>query len=62
MARSSAGEEVVMFIKTRAALAEAVRGKVKAGHSYETPAILTIPIDSVDPAYLGWLTAETARQ
>ncbi len=54
------GEEAVMIIKTRAALAEDVRATVKAMHSYTTPAILTIPIESVDPDYLAWLTAATA--
>jgi periplasmic divalent cation tolerance protein len=53
------GEEVVMLIKTRASLAEAVRAKVKAGHSYSTPAILVLPIESVDQTYLGWILAET---
>jgi periplasmic divalent cation tolerance protein len=55
------GEEVVMLIKTRASLAEAVRAAVKAGHSYETPAILVLPIESVDQTYLQWILAETER-
>lgn len=54
-------EEVVMIIKTRAASAEAVRMKVKAEHSYETPAILVLPVESVDETYLEWLIAETER-
>jgi periplasmic divalent cation tolerance protein len=54
------GEEVVMIIKTRAALAERVRAAVKEMHSYSTPALLTIPIEHVDRAYLDWLMAETA--
>jgi periplasmic divalent cation tolerance protein len=41
------GEEVVMIIKTRAALAEAVREAVRQLHSYSTPAILVLPIESV---------------
>jgi periplasmic divalent cation tolerance protein len=53
------GEEVVMIIKTRAALAERVSAAVKEMHSYTTPAILVIPIESVDQAYLGWLLGET---
>lgn len=53
------GEEVVMIIKTRASLAEGVRQAVKEMHSYVTPAILVIPIESVDQAYLGWILAET---
>jgi periplasmic divalent cation tolerance protein len=53
------GEEAVMIVKTRASLAEPVRAAVKEMHSYETPAILVIPLESVDAAYLGWLLAET---
>ena len=53
------GEEAVMLIKTRASLAEAVRVAVKDTHSYATPAILVLPIESVDQTYLGWLMAET---
>jgi periplasmic divalent cation tolerance protein len=53
------GEEAVMIVKTRASQSEAVRTAVKELHSYETPAILVIPIESVDEAYLRWLLAET---
>jgi len=53
------GEEVVMIIKTRATLAEAVRAAVKRTHSYTTPAILVLPIERVDPDYNAWLMAET---
>ena len=53
------GEEVVMIIKTRAALAEAVREAVRQLHSYSTPAILVLPIESVDSNYNAWLMAET---
>jgi periplasmic divalent cation tolerance protein len=54
-------EEVVMLIKTRASLAEEVRVRVKARHSYETPAILVLPIESVDQTYLAWVMAETEK-
>jgi periplasmic divalent cation tolerance protein len=54
------GEEVVMIIKTRASLAEDVRAAVKTMHSYATPAILVLPIESVDKDYLEWLLEETA--
>jgi len=53
------GDEVVMIIKTRAALAEAVRAAVKEMHSYTTPAVLVIPIESVDPDYQAWIVRET---
>jgi periplasmic divalent cation tolerance protein len=53
------GEEVVMIIKTRAALAEVVRAAVKELHSYTTPAILILPVDGGDENYLAWIVAET---
>jgi periplasmic divalent cation tolerance protein len=53
------GEEVVMIIKTRASLAEAVRAAVKEMHSYSTPAILVLPIESVDSDYHAWIVAQT---
>jgi len=53
------GDEVVMIVKTRAALTEAVRAAVKAMHSYTTPAILVLPIEHVDQDYCAWLMAET---
>ena len=52
-------EEVVMFIKTRAALAEPVRQAVKGLHSYETPAIMVLPVESVDADYHRWIVEET---
>src|SRR3954462_2553194 len=55
------GEEAVMIIKTRAALAEAVRAAVKEMHSDSTPAILVIALESVDPDYLAWLIAGTEQ-
>ena len=55
------GEEVVMIVKTRASLAEDVRAAVKAMHSYTTPAILILPIEGGEPAYLDWLMKETER-
>jgi periplasmic divalent cation tolerance protein len=55
------GQETVMIVKTRASLAETVAEKVREMHSYDTPAILVIPIESVDSGYLAWLAAETER-
>jgi periplasmic divalent cation tolerance protein len=56
------GDEVVMIIKTRASLTEAVAAAVKQMHSYTTPAILVLPVDGVDPDYNAWIMAETARE
>jgi len=54
-------EEAVMIVKTRAALAERVRSAIRDVHPYDTPAILVLPIESADPAYLQWLMDETAN-
>lgn len=54
-------EEVVMIIKTRASLAEPVSAAVKEQHSYSTPAILVMPIESVDQTYFEWLLLETDK-
>jgi periplasmic divalent cation tolerance protein len=53
------GEEAVMIIKTRASLSAQVLAAVKETHSYETPAILVLPIESVERTYLSWLLGET---
>jgi len=55
------GEETVMILKTRASLAARVSDAVKASHPYTTPAILVLPLESVEPTYLRWLLAETAQ-
>ena len=54
-------EETVMIVKTRASLAEAVRTAVKQMHSYTTPAVLFLPLEGGDPAYLEWLMEETRQ-
>jgi periplasmic divalent cation tolerance protein len=55
------GEEVVMFVKTRASFADRVRKVMKAEHPHETPAIMVIPVESVEDTYLRWIMAETDR-
>src|ERR1700685_604028 len=56
------GDEAVMIIKTRAALTEAHRAAVRKLHSYTTPAILVMPVESVDPDYHAWIVKETQGQ
>jgi len=53
------GEEVVMIIKTRATLADAVGAAVKEMHPYDTPAILVLPVEGGEAGYLAWMMAET---
>lgn len=52
-------DEVVMIVKTRAALAEQVRQAVKELHSYEVPSIMVLPVESVDADYQAWIFKET---
>jgi periplasmic divalent cation tolerance protein len=51
--------EAVMIVKTRAALAEAVRASVRATHPYDTPAIVVLPVESVDDRYFAWILGAT---
>ena len=53
------GEEIVMIIKTRASLAGPVQAAVKEMHSYSTPALLVLPLESGDSSYLQWIFAST---
>jgi periplasmic divalent cation tolerance protein len=52
-------EEAVMIFKTRASLAEAVRAAVKQTHSYTTPSIMVLPVESLDADYHKWIVQET---
>ena len=45
-----------------ASLVEAVRLAVKDMHPYTTPAILVLPIEGGEPAYLDWLMKETEKR
>lgn len=53
-------EETVMIVKTRASLADAVQASVKELHSYTTPAIMVLAVESVDPDYHAWIVNETS--
>lgn len=51
--------EVPMLIKTRADLAEAAIAHVRACHSYDNPALLTLPVDGGSADFIAWITAQT---
>ena len=55
-------DEVVMMVKTRTSLADAASAAVKELHSYETPAIMVLPVESVDSAYHHWIVEETTSR
>ncbi len=52
-------EEAVMIFKTRAGLAEQVLAAVKQLHSYTTPAVMVLPVESLDRDYQAWIVNET---
>lgn len=52
-------EEVVLLLKTTAALAPQVVEAVRAGHPYEVPAVFFLPVEGSHPAFLAWVGAET---
>jgi len=56
------GEEVAMILKTRASLADSVRRAIREHHSYETPAIAVIALESVDADFFGWILAQTRAE
>ncbi len=52
-------EEILMIVKTRAALFPALEALLRESHSYETPEILALPIWAGSAPYLAWLRAST---
>ena len=54
-------DEVAMIAKSTEALFDALNARVRALHSYDTPAIVAWPIVAGDAAYLDWIGAETGE-
>lgn len=52
-------DEVVMIVKTRNALKERVAAAVRAGHAYDTPAIVFLATLGGDKGFIDWIMAET---
>jgi len=52
--------EFVLIAKTRAALFDAVRDKIKAIHSYDVPCIVAYPMSDGDGPFLEWVAAAIA--
>jgi periplasmic divalent cation tolerance protein len=51
--------EAVLILKTRRDLADRLVVRVRELHPYETPAILVLPVQSGNPAFLEWIQDET---
>jgi periplasmic divalent cation tolerance protein len=49
-------DEVLLIIKTRAALTTEVQSTIATLHSYEIPEFLVVPIAGGSESYLSWLT------
>lgn len=52
-------EEHPMLIKTTAERYAALETAIRAGHPYELPEIIAVPIERGLPAYLDWVATET---
>lgn len=53
--------EIIIQFKTRFDLSAQLMAMLRQEHNYETPEILQIRIDQMDPDYEKWLTSVTAR-
>ena len=52
-------EEHPLLVKTTAERYPALEAAIRAGHPYELPEIIAVPIERGLPAYLDWVQAET---
>ncbi len=52
-------DEVLLLIKTRAELFEALRARVVALHPYEVPEVIRLGIEAGHAPYLEWIQAST---
>jgi periplasmic divalent cation tolerance protein len=51
--------EVLMIAKTKRALFDRLKGRIKELHSYEVPEIIGLPVIEGCKQYLDWLSQET---
>lgn len=52
-------EEHPVLVKTTAARYAELEAAIRAGHPYELPEIIAVPIERGLPAYLQWVDSET---
>jgi len=57
--RVERAQELLLVIKTRAALFGQLEARVKSLHSYQNPEVIALPISAGTAAYLDWLLGET---
>lgn len=51
--------EAVLILKTRRDLADHAVARLRELHPYDVPAILVLPVQSGNPAFLEWIQDET---
>lgn len=54
-----ADPEVVVVLKTRTELVDAVVARIRELHPYDQPCITSWPIERGDPGYLAWIESST---
>ena len=52
--------EVAMLVKTRKSLTDQAINAIKAGHPYDTPALLVLDVPQADADYCAWVFEQTA--
>lgn len=50
--------EILLLVKTSAAVAEEAVRLIAASHDYEVPEVVVLPVTGGLPAYLDWILAE----
>lgn len=60
--RIETAPEVPLLIKTTAERYAELETAIRAGHPYELPDIIAVPIDRGLPGYLDWVAAETLAE
>jgi len=57
--KTEAAEEFPLLIKTTRERYAALETAIRAGHPYELPEIIAVPVKAGLPAYLEWVDSET---
>ncbi len=57
--RMDTAEEVVLILKTTEALEEVLIQALTDAHSYDCPCVVSLAIESGNPAFLQWIEDET---
>ena len=52
-------QEVLIFLKTKSELLEALIARITALHSYACPCVVALPITDGNPHFLNWIDKET---